>query len=58
MNYALLYACGKPPEILGCPENTEQDRETIEQIIKHFKKLTSTKDMKKDCSKKNLYLNF
>ena len=29
--------CGKPPEILGCLENPEQDRETIKHIIQHFK---------------------
>ena len=39
--------CGKPPEILGCPKNPEQDRETIEHIIQHFKEYPSIKEIKK-----------
>ena len=39
--------CCKPFEILGCPKNPEQDRETIKHIVKHFKEYPSIKEIKK-----------
>ena len=38
--------CGKPPNILGCPEKPEQDRETFEYIIQHFKEHPSIGEIK------------